>query len=180
MTSCLSLYYSIALPIFYWSSIFPFCLSFRTTVLSGCGWRLMSMSCCTFQQQLVTWSTVIVVCSCISLLVTIQIHVTTLCATFSITGPCQSAPNDLMWRNDRIVRVEPHFVPEPRDAVQQFESLCGHLTLFSPFGEGPLKDRADLISQREAERFAQYPEFGPIFHSLINGDCKLLNVVFCF
>ena len=79
----------------------------------------------------------------------------------------------LMWRNDSIVRVEPHLVPELRDAVQQFESLGGHLTLFSPFGEDPLKDRADLISQRETEY--SIPDFGPIFHSLVNGDCNLFR-----
>ena len=84
-------------------------------------------------------------------------------------------PNDLMRKNDRAVRVEPRLVPEPRDAVQEFESLGGHLTLFSPFGEDPLKDRVDLISQRDAEYFAQYPDFGPIFHSLVNGDCNLFR-----
>ena len=80
-----------------------------------------------------------------------------------------------MRRNNRTVQVAPHLVPEPSDAVQEFESLGGHLTLFSAFGEDPLKDRVDLISQRDAEYFAQYPDFGPIFHSLINGDYNLFR-----
>ena len=80
-----------------------------------------------------------------------------------------------MRRNDRTVRVDSSLVPEPRDAVAQFESLGGHLTLFSPFGEDPLKDRADLISQRETEYFVQYPDFGPIFHTLVNGDSNLFR-----
>ena len=84
-------------------------------------------------------------------------------------------PNDLTRRNDRAVRVEPRLVPEPRDAVQEFESLGGHLTLFSPFGEDPLKDRVDLISQRDAKYFARYPDFGPIFHSLIEGGYNLFG-----
>ena len=80
-----------------------------------------------------------------------------------------------MRRNDRTVQVEPYLVPEPRDAVAQFESLGGHLTLFSPFGEDPLKDRADLISQKEREYFAQNPDFGPIFHSLVNSGSNLFR-----
>ena len=80
-----------------------------------------------------------------------------------------------MRRNDRTVQVELSFAPEPRDAIAQFESLGGHLTLFSPFGEDPLKDRADLISQKETEYFAQNPDFGLIFYSLVNGDSKLFS-----
>ena len=55
------------------------------------------------------------------------------------------------------------------------KSLGGHLNLFSPLGEDPLKDRADLICQREAEFFRQYPDFGLVFHSVIDGDCALFR-----
>lgn len=99
-----------------------------------------------------------------------------------IPGPRRGVPNELMQRDNQAVQIEPRFVPEPSDAVEQFESLGGHLTLFSPFGDDPLKDRADLISQRETEYFAHYPDFGPIFHGVVNGDhnpfrCGLLFLI---
>ena len=84
-----------------------------------------------------------------------------------------------MQRNDRTVRVEARLVPEPSDAVEQFESLGGHLTLFNPFGEDSLKDRADLISQRETDYFAQYPEFEPISTVLLMATVTCLDVVVC-
>ena len=69
---------------------------------------------------------------------------------YFILGPRRGVPNELIRSNDQAVRVEPQLVPEPRDAIQHFESLGGHLTLFSPFGEDPLKDRGDLISERQS------------------------------
>jgi len=53
-------------------------------------------------------------------------------------------PNELMTRNDQTVQVDPQMLPEPSDAVEQFESFGGHLTLFSTFGEDPLQDREEM------------------------------------
>ena len=92
-----------------------------------------------------------------------------------ILGPHRGVPNELMRRNNQTAHVEPQMVPEPSDAVQQFESLGGHLNVFSPFGDDPLRDRADLITQREAEFFARYPNFGPFFHGVVNGDHSLFK-----
>ena len=45
--------------------------------------------------------------------------------------------------------LDPALIPEPQNAVQQFEAHGGHLTLFSAFGRDPLEDREDLIKARE-------------------------------
>ena len=90
-------------------------------------------------------------------------------------GPHRGVPNELMRRNDQTVQVDPRMLPEPSDAVEQFESFGGHLTLFSPFGEDPLQDRDDLVSQREADFLTQYPDFGPFFYSVVNGDYTLFR-----
>ena len=76
-------------------------------------------------------------------------------------GPCWHVPNELMRRNDQAARVEPQLAPEPRDAVQHFESLGGCLTLFSLFGKDPLKDRGDLIviSQKHCMKIYIYIVF---------------------
>ena len=85
-----------------------------------------------------------------------------------------------MQRNNQTVQVDARLVPEPSDAVQHFESFGGHLTLFSPFGEDPLADRDDLVSQREADFFARYPDFGPFFYSVVNGDYTLFRAGLLF
>jgi len=49
-----------------------------------------------------------------------------------------------MRRNDQTVQVNPRTLPEPSDAVEQFESFGGHLTILSAFGEDPLQDREEM------------------------------------
>lgn len=75
-----------------------------------------------------------------------------------------------MHRNNQVVCVDPVVVPEPEDAVQQFESHGGHLTLFSPFGQDPLGERVDLVALREGEFHQQYPDFTSFFHTVVNND----------
>ena len=65
--------------------------------------------------------------------------------------------------------------------VPRIERYCwaSHTLLMcrfvSPFDKDPHKDRFGLISQRNAEYFAQYPDFGPIIHCLINDDRNLFR-----
>ena len=62
-----------------------------------------------------------------------------------ILEPHSGVPNQLMRRNNQTAHVEPQMVPELSDAVQQ---LPKEKLIFS----------------------AQYPDFGPFFHSVVNGD----------
>jgi len=75
-----------------------------------------------------------------------------------------------MRRNSQTVPVDPQLLPEPDNAIQQFELYGGHLTLFSPFGRDPLRDRADLFSQREAEISEHYLDFGQFLCTVVNSD----------
>ena len=65
-----------------------------------------------------------------------------------------------MRRNSLTVPIDHRLLPEPDDAVQQYESFGGNLTLFSPFGRDPLEGSPDLASQREAEFHGLYADFG--------------------
>ena len=69
----------------------------------------------------------------------------------------------------------PCMVPEPDDAVQQFEMHGGHLTLFSAFGRDPLEDREDLIKARKEDFCRKYPEFGCFFYMVVNNDYSLFH-----
>lgn len=66
--------------------------------------------------------------------------------------------------------INHQLLPDVQDAIQNMESQGSRLTMFSPFGRDPLKDREDLISQRKATFFARYPNFGPFFYNAVNGD----------
>ena len=48
-------------------------------------------------------------------------------------------------------------------AVHQFESFGGRLTIFSGFGEDPLRQHTALVTQREREFRRCYPDFGCFF-----------------
>ena len=52
--------------------------------------------------------------------------------------------------------VDPSLVSDPEEAVQRFESHGGHLTLFSPFGQDPLKGRDDLMRTKDEEFYEKY------------------------
>ena len=68
--------------------------------------------------------------------------------------------------------LDPVLVPEPLDAVQQFEVHGGHLTLFSAFGRNPLEDREDLIKAKE-DFYKKYPDFDCFFYTVVNNDYSL-------
>ena len=80
-----------------------------------------------------------------------------------------------MRRNNHAVPIDPRLLPERDDAIQQFESFGGHLTLFSPFGRDPLEGRMDLTNRREAEFQGRYPDFGSFFYTVVNSDYSLFR-----
>ena len=95
--------------------------------------------------------------------------------TIFLTGAHCGIPNELMRRNSQVVPVDPHLLPDPDVAIQEFESFGGNLTLFSPFGRDPLQERLDLVTQRETEFHRHYPDFGPFFYTVVNGDYSLFR-----
>jgi len=66
-------------------------------------------------------------------------------------------------------------IPNSVTAVHQFQSYGGQLTLFSDFGEDPLKDDAQKIAQREAQFRQRFADFAPFFHTVVNGDFNLFR-----
>ena len=90
-------------------------------------------------------------------------------------GPRRGIPNTLMERNNQAVHIDPHQLPSPDVAVQMFEANGGHLTIFSPFGNDPLKDHMRLAAEREEKFHEQYPEFQPFFSTVVNGDNSLFR-----
>ena len=59
-------------------------------------------------------------------------HVTLTCLyenLLSFPGGRGGVSNQLMHRNNQVMSLDTALVPEPEDAVQQFEAHGGHLTL---------------------------------------------------
>lgn len=101
--------------------------------------------------------------------------------TFFHTGPRRGIPNVLMHQNDQTVKVDPSLVPTVEDALQMFESNGGHITRFSEFGRDPLAHYPQLIQQRESSFLQFYPDFGPLFHTGVNGNTSLFKAaLLCF
>ena len=80
-----------------------------------------------------------------------------------------------MQRNNQVVRIDPYLVLESEDALQLFETNGGNITLFSPFGKDPFDDHPEVAQERESKFLEQYPDFGPFFYSVVNGDYKLFR-----
>lgn len=72
------------------------------------------------------------------------------------------------------VQLQPSQIPNTSDAAHEYEELGGKLTKFSNYGEDILKDRQDLIQERERLFAVRYPDFAIFFHSIVNGN----NVLF--
>ena len=86
-------------------------------------------------------------------------------------GSHRGVPNELMRGNNHAVPIAPHLIPDPDTAVQSASG--GHLTMFSPFGQDPLRDRADLVSQTESNFLRRYPDYEQFFYTAVNGDFSI-------
>ena len=80
-----------------------------------------------------------------------------------------------MHRCNQVMPVDSSLVSDPKEAVQRFESHGGHLTLFSPFGQDPLKGRDDLMRANNEEIYEKYPDFARFFSSVANNDYTLFR-----
>lgn len=90
-------------------------------------------------------------------------------------GAHRGIPNEMMRRDNRAVAINPQLLPEPDDAVIQFEANGGRLTVFNGFGTDPLEGRSDLINHREAIFKNRYPNFEPFFSRTVNGDNSIFT-----
>ena len=79
-------------------------------------------------------------------------------------------PNEIMKDNNHAIRIDVQVLSPPEEAVREYESHGGHLTVFREFGQDPLQGREDLIQQREREFKQRYTDFGCFFHSVANGN----------
>jgi len=80
-----------------------------------------------------------------------------------------------MRRNNHVARIDPSILPPADDAVRQYEQFGGNITQLTACDQDPLNCRTDLVHQREAQFYQRYPEFGPFFHKLVNGDAHLFR-----
>lgn len=69
-----------------------------------------------------------------------------------------------MSNNDQVAQLNPSVIPSPDDALQQFESCGGEITVFNAFGQDPLELRPDLITEQEELFHQQHSSFAEIFH----------------
>ena len=60
-----------------------------------------------------------------------------------------------MHENKQSRPIDTSLLPESDAAVSHFHSLGGHLTLFSHFGEDPLREHTELLF-REKLNFMKY------------------------
>lgn len=81
----------------------------------------------------------------------------------------------MMRSNHRAAPVDGQLLSQSQDAIRAFEHAGGHLTLFSNFGIDPLEGRCNLIAGRERLFHERFPDFGPLFHTFINGDSSLFR-----
>ena len=89
-----------------------------------------------------------------------------------ITGPRGGVPNDKI--QDGATRIQNSEIPSATAALREYEACGGNLTVFNSYGIDQLKDRQDLIEERERLFRVRYPDFGVFFHSVVNGN----NVLF--
>jgi hypothetical protein len=98
-----------------------------------------------------------------------------------IPGSRGRIPNRKMMENNQTGRIDPTSMPTPDVAVRLFESHGGQITHFTPFGKDPLESYPQLLEQRLSNFHSYYPEFGPFFYSVVNGDYSLFRQgILCF
>ena len=71
--------------------------------------------------------------------------------------------------------IDNQLIKDPTTILEEYRQLGGNITVFSPFGEDPLKNRPDLLAIREKGFFERYTGFEQFFYSVVNGDLSLFK-----
>ena len=72
-------------------------------------------------------------------------------------------------KNSFTSMVDITLLPTPEQAVQEYESAGGSLTLSNKFGTDPLQNNTLLKHQRESE-VSSHLNFDDIFKNVVNGN----------
>ena len=79
----------------------------------------------------------------------------------------RGVPNDLEFERNEITPIPSQEVIRTGEAVQLYP---GVLTQFGEFGNDPLRNREDLIIQREDYFSSTHPTFDDMFANAVSGD----------
>ena len=71
--------------------------------------------------------------------------------------------------------INHQLIKDPTTVLEEYRQLGGNITVFSPFGEDPLKNRPDLVAIREKSFFERYTGFEQFFYNVVNGDFSLFK-----
>lgn len=93
----------------------------------------------------------------------------------TLTGPQGGIPNDKAEVQNGTAILQASQIPNTTDAVHEYETLGGKLTAYSNYGVDILKDRPDLIQERERLFTVRYPNFGIFFYTVVNGNDVLFR-----
>ena len=74
-----------------------------------------------------------------------------------------------MRGNYQAVLFDAELLSQPNDADKRFEDAGGHMTNCYYFGRDHLEGRPDLMAEDEGVLYKCFPQFGPVFHSLVKG-----------
>ena len=80
-----------------------------------------------------------------------------------------------MRSNNQARKINQGVIPDSANAIHQFQAHGGQLTLFSNFGEDPLKDLPHKVAQRETRFKQRYVNFDQFFSTVVNGDISLFR-----
>ena len=80
-----------------------------------------------------------------------------------------------MMENNQAIQIDSRLLPDTDSAVEEYETRGGQFTTFNCFGEDPLQSSPTLVARREADFYASFPDFSPIFHNVVNGDFYLFR-----
>ena len=70
-------------------------------------------------------------------------------------------------------------IPDGREAADLYREVGGSITMFPKFGTDPLEACSDLKDRRNHEFSNRYPEFAPLFYTVVNSNytpfCEALS-----
>ena len=90
-------------------------------------------------------------------------------------GLPQGVPNQRVFIDDRVKRIDQSLLWTPAEAVQMYRRSGGRITDPTGFGVDPLLTDTTKCGIRQQAFEERFPSFEPIFSSLVNGDDRLFR-----